>query len=56
VGAGGWAGSGVSWAGWLPGAAQVGCWLSFLIFFFVFPFLLFFISVLGFEKSYSILI
>jgi hypothetical protein len=40
----GWAGSGVSWAGWLPGAAQVGCWL----FLFCFLFLLFLISVLGF--------
>jgi hypothetical protein len=29
----GWAGSGVSWAGWLPGAAQVGCWFSLFYFF-----------------------
>jgi hypothetical protein len=31
-----WAGSGASWAGWLPGAAQVGCWLLPFIFFAVF--------------------
>jgi hypothetical protein len=28
-----WAGSGASWVGWLPGAAQVGCWLLPFIFF-----------------------
>jgi hypothetical protein len=33
----GWAGSGAVWAGWLPGAAQVGCWVSSFIFYF-FPF------------------
>jgi hypothetical protein len=33
-----WAGSGASWAGWLPGAAQVGCWLLPFIFFFLFSF------------------
>jgi hypothetical protein len=47
----GWAGSGVSWAGRLPGAAQVGCWFFLFIFSFYFPFLLFLISVLGFEKA-----
>jgi hypothetical protein len=46
----------VSWAGWLPGAAQVGCWLSLFIFFFLFSFSFVLISVLGFEKGYSILI
>jgi hypothetical protein len=25
----------VSWAGWLPGAAQAGCWLSLFILFFL---------------------
>jgi hypothetical protein len=33
-----WAGSGASWAGWLPGAAQMGCWLLPFIFFFLFSF------------------
>jgi hypothetical protein len=27
----GWAGPGVIWASWLPGAAQVGCWLFFFL-------------------------
>jgi hypothetical protein len=34
----GWAGSGAIWAGWLPGASQVGCWLYPFIFFLVFSF------------------
>jgi hypothetical protein len=34
----GWVGSGAVWAGWLPGAAQVGCWFSPFIFFFLFSF------------------
>jgi hypothetical protein len=33
-----WAGSGVSWAGWLPGAAQVGYWLLPFYFFLLFSF------------------
>jgi hypothetical protein len=36
-----WAGSGVSWAGWLPGAAQVGCWLFFVFFLSIFFFFCF---------------
>jgi hypothetical protein len=46
----------LSWAGWLPSAAQVGCWLFLFIFFFLFSFSFVLISVLGFEKGYSILI
>jgi hypothetical protein len=36
-----WAGSGVSWAGWFPGSAQLGLWPLF--FFLLFPLFLFFI-------------
>jgi hypothetical protein len=32
----GWLGA--VWTGWLPGAAQVGCWFSSFIFFFLFSF------------------
>jgi hypothetical protein len=43
---------GVSWAGWLPGAAQVAAGSLPLYFFsFCFLFLLFLKSVLGFEKG-----
>jgi hypothetical protein len=47
----GWAGSGVVWADWLPGAAQVGCVLLFYFFSFCFLFLLFLNSILDFRKS-----
>jgi hypothetical protein len=45
-----WAGSGVSWAGWLPGSAQLGWLASSFYFFLLLPFsLLFLISVLCLE-------
>jgi hypothetical protein len=34
----GWAGPGAIWAGWLLGAAQVGCWLFLFNFFLLFSF------------------
>jgi hypothetical protein len=44
----GWAGSGVSWAGWLPSVAQVGCWFFLFIFFFLFSFSFVFDFCFGF--------
>jgi hypothetical protein len=47
-----WAGSGASWAGWLPGYGPSGCWLlSFILFFSVFFFFCFLFCFWVFEKA-----
>jgi hypothetical protein len=46
----GWAGSGASWAGWLPGSAQLGFLPILFIFFFCFSFLFYSDFCLSFER------